>query len=209
MNLQSETLTFSLKRTVFRLLFLTIFSTCSVVFAEGNSGLVLKGVDVPGEITCGEAQLVLNGTAVRKKYGFSVYVVALYLNSPKNDHKDIMTRDRLGKRVHITMLRQVSGETFNSTIQKNIDTNFSDSEREEFASELEDFMACFDSGAILGEGSVVNIDFLPGVGTEIAVNGHVNDIIPGEEFYHAVLRLWIGDPPQESLKTGLLGQLVN
>ena len=31
------------------------------------------------------------------------------------------------------------------------------------------------------------------------------DVIPGDEFYHALLRLWIGEPLQKSIKEGLLG----
>lgn len=180
------------------------------LFAGANaSGVEVKGVKVPHQVTCADCPLVLNGTAVRKKYGFSVYVAALYLNEKTRDHQHIMERDLLGKRVNITMLREVGTDTFNSTIQKNIDSNFSAAEKQGFSDELKKFFACFDGGSELKKGSVINIDYVPESGTMVTVDGCVYDAIPGKDFYHAILRLWIGKPPQESLKTGLLGLAIN
>jgi hypothetical protein len=61
-------------------------------------------------------------------------------------------------------------------------------------------------GKDLTRGSVVNIDYIPEQGMLILVDETVLEIIPGKEFHHAILRLWIGSPPQQSIKTGLLGQ---
>jgi hypothetical protein len=179
----------------------------AVLFSVSNfvTAAEVKGVDVPDEINCGECKLVLNGTAVRTVWGFKVYVAGLYLAEPSGDHEAIMTQDRGGKRVHMTMLREVTGDKFESTIMDNINTNFSASEKMRFAGELKQFLGCFDTSTVLQEGSVVNVDYLPGQGTLVSVDGRVYDAIPGEDFYHAVLRLWIGSPPQESLKHGLLG----
>jgi len=170
-----------------------------------NAGEV-KGVQVPDEITCGDSTLVLNGTAVRSVFGFKVYVAGLYLVEPSGDQDVIMSQDRGGKRLHMTMLRDVAGEKFESTILNNIDTNFSATEKQKFAGELKQFIRCFSGSNQFTKGSVVNVDYVPERGTLISVNGSVSEVIPGEDFYHAVLRLWIGTPPQESMKQGLLGK---
>ena len=48
---------------------------------------------------------------------------------------------------------------------------------------------------------------MPDTGTRITVNGQPKGAsIPGEDFYAAVLRIWLGDKPVDAdLKKGLLG----
>ena len=165
-----------------------------------------KKLNLPSQCTTGGCELILNGTAVRSVLGFQVYFAGLYLTENQRDEKHIMCRDPGGKRVHITMLRPVAGKKFESTIQKNIGKNFSEQERRRFASELDEFLGCFGNGSTLGKGDVIKIDYLPEEGTIVTVNDSVHDTIPGHDFYHALLRLWIGIPPQKTVKDGLLGK---
>lgn len=164
----------------------------------------VKGILLPGIIAIDKNKLQLNGTAVRSKWGFNVYVVALYLSEKNYDAKAIMA-NRDPKRIHITMLHGVSKKRFVSTIEKNIDINFTKAEKEKFAQHLKDFMKCFHGGSSLVKYSTINIDFLPGKGMRVEVDGKLLNTIPNDDFYHAIMRLWIGQPPQESLKTGLVG----
>ena len=166
----------------------------------------IKGVEVPSQIVAGEDTLTLNGTAVRTKWGFGVYVVGLYLAEPSEDEKVIMQGDSFPKRVHMTMLREVPAKKFHSTIQENIDCNFNAAEKEQYRSQINSFLACFPDDLVIGKSDVVNIDFIPGQGTLVAIQGRDETIIPGDDFYHAILRLWIGKPLQESVKPGLLGK---
>ncbi len=165
----------------------------------------VKGVDIPEKVAACDCTLVLNGTATRTVWGFGVYVVGLYLTEPNQSGKSIMRHDRDEKRLHITMLRGVTGKRFASTIEKNIDSNFSAKEKKRFSSEFDAFLDCFGSGSALRKSSVVNIDFLPGRGTQVSLDGNDFEMIPGDDFYHALLRLWIGKPLQTSVKHGLLG----
>lgn len=61
------------------------------------------------------------------------------------------------------------------------------------------------------EKSVVNLDWLPDSGTRLSFNGSAKGSdIPGEDFYSALLRIWIGeDPAQGDLKNLLLGAPAN
>jgi len=165
----------------------------------------VHGIHLPEKIACEKSKLQLNGHAVRSKWGFNVYVVALYLLKENRDSAKIML-NRDPKRIHITMLHGVSEKRFVSTIMKNIDVNFSLDEKVKYAKGLTSFMACFHGGTSLKKHSVINIDYLPGKGMKVAVDGTIHKIIPGDDFYHAIMRLWIGDPPQHSLKTGLVGK---
>ena len=57
------------------------------------------------------------------------------------------------------------------------------------------------------KGDAVNIEYLPDSGTRITVNGQAKGApIVGEDFYNAVLRVWLGDKPADAdLKKELLG----
>jgi hypothetical protein len=56
-------------------------------------------------------------------------------------------------------------------------------------------------------GSRLHIDFLPGRGTRVALNDSPKgELIEGEDFYLAILRIWLGPrPPDIALKEALLG----
>jgi hypothetical protein len=57
-------------------------------------------------------------------------------------------------------------------------------------------------------GSSVVIDWLPESGTRLTVNGQVKGKdIAGEDFYQALLAIWLGNKPaQADLKQELLGK---
>ena len=52
------------------------------------------------------------------------------------------------------------------------------------------------------------LDFLPDSGTGLVVNGQARGKpIAGDDFYRALLRIWLGDKPVDGdLKRGMLGQ---
>ena len=58
------------------------------------------------------------------------------------------------------------------------------------------------------EKSVVHLDWLPDSGTRLTFNGTAKGSdIAGEDFYRALLRIWLGDKPaQDDLKEHLLGK---
>jgi hypothetical protein len=72
--------------------------------------------------------------------------------------------------------------------------------------------AVFRRHAGIGEaktGSQVFIDWLPEGGTRLTVNGQVRGSdIAGEDFFKALLKIWLGNKPvQDDLKQALLGLL--
>jgi hypothetical protein len=54
----------------------------------------------------------------------------------------------------------------------------------------------------------VHLDFLPETGTRLTLGGkQQGKDIPGEDFFNALLRIWLGDKPiQNNLKDALLGK---
>ena len=60
-------------------------------------------------------------------------------------------------------------------------------------SRIAELLSLFTDGK---KGDVILIDFLPESGTVVSVNGAARGKpIPGEDFYRALLRIWLGDKP--------------
>jgi hypothetical protein len=57
------------------------------------------------------------------------------------------------------------------------------------------------------KGMAITLDWLPGAGTQMTVDGrYAGAPIAGEDFYRALLRIWLGPKPvQDDLKKALLG----
>ena len=185
-----------------QLLSTVLFACCSHLFLLPAA--VASPAKSPQKSSQTKRQMMLNGSATRTVLGFDVYHVGLYVTrTSKNEH--MIYKDTGKKRIQIKMLREVKGKKFESTVRKNIDTNFSAAEKKKYEGELERFLDCF-VNTTLEEDAIVHIDFLPGKGTRVAMQGKQLEMIAGHGFYHALLRLWIGDPPQKSIKQGLLGK---
>ena len=45
----------------------------------------------------------------------------------------------------------------------------------------------------------------PGVGVEMDISGSVKGTVKGDDFAKAFLLIWLGNPPNAEIKTGLLG----
>ncbi len=151
------------------------------------------------------ARVILNGSAVRTVWGFEVYRIGLFLTAPNHDADSILQSDRNPKRVHIIMLRGVTSSQFTGTVQESIDRNFTPEEKTAFGEQLSSFLGFFHDGADLRPGSEVILDFAPGRGMVAALDGRELGSIPGADFYHAILRLWLAKPLQSSIRDGLLG----
>jgi hypothetical protein len=72
---------------------------------------------------------------------------------------------------------------------------------------IQRFNATIEQVKVLKVGDVVNLDFLPEKGTSLVINGKTRgSVVPGEDFYAGLLKIFIGEKPvDQRLKTGLLG----
>jgi hypothetical protein len=59
----------------------------------------------------------------------------------------------------------------------------------------------------IAKGGVVQLDYLPDVGTRVWLNQRLLGTVAGEAFNRSVLKIWLGDhPTQADLKKALLGE---
>ncbi|MCP5268162.1 MAG: chalcone isomerase family protein [Zoogloeaceae bacterium] len=166
----------------------------------------VQGFKFADQIKLGDADLIINGTGIRSKFG-KRYVMALYLPAKSTDAKVVLAT-KGPKRIAISLIKDVSGDTFANAVAKAINNNSTDAEQaalKDRIKQLSDTVIAIDE--IKAGGSIV-FDWVPGKGTILTINGQIKGKeIAGEDFYIGLLRAWLGeDPVQDDLKQGLLGK---
>ena len=168
------------------------------------SALEVAGVKLADKATLGAQELVLNGAGIRTRVFFKVYVGALYMAEKKSAAADALAQ-KGAKRVALTLLRELSAKQLTEAFDGGIQANNSAAEVEAMKPRITELLALFTDGK---EGDVILIDFLPASGTAVTVNAAVKGKpIAGEDFYRALLRIWLGDKPVDGdLKNAMLGR---
>ena len=194
-----------MKKYKFKQVLASLFLVLGV--AQGAAAAELEGVKLPdsARVADGSAELALNGAGVRTRFLFRVYVGALYLMK-KTTAANVVINDAGAKRIALHMLRELSSDQFVSAMEEGLKNNHSADELGKLDPRIKQLRAVFDAVKTAKAGDVIYIDFLPGTGTRITVNGGVRGVIPGDDFSRALLRIWLGDHPADGdLKKGMLG----
>jgi hypothetical protein len=166
----------------------------------------VAGVKFPDQVEVSGRQLVLNGAGLRRKFIFKVYAMALYL--PARTGSAEAAIDAPGpKLIEIAMLRDVDAQTFSDALREGVEANHSETEVKSLEPRLKQLEGVMQKVGTAKEGMHVRLEWLPGTGTRVSVDGAPADApIPGEDFYRALLRIWLGPHPvQDDLKRSLLG----
>ena len=165
------------------------------------------GVKFDDKARVGSAETAVNGAGVRKKAVFKVYAMALYLAEKHGDAEGALAA-KGAKRVAIHLLRDLSAQQFVEALQEGMINNHSESEMAALKDRLRQFSETLLAIGEAKTGTSVVIDWLPENGTRLSVNGQPKGKeIAGEDFYKALLRIWLGKKPvQDDLKQALLGK---
>lgn len=183
-----------------RLIF--IFMMCVTANAYA---LEISGVTLEDKLQLDTHQLVLSGAGIRSKFFVNVYAAALYLGE-KAHTADAVLADSSAKRMSFHLMRDVTGRQVLDGINEAILPNSSEEEMKLLEARLYEFEKIFTTVPEIRKGEVVNLDYLPGLGTRVTVNGVDKGRIAGVDFNRALLKIWVGRKPvQSSLKKSILG----
>jgi hypothetical protein len=164
------------------------------------------GVRLSDHTTLAGSDLVLNGAGLRRLFGFQVYVAALYLPDYHHDATGILGGDA-PRRLQLTLLRDITTQQNLDALKDGLVANNSPSEIQAVSKEVTRFLDLLRQVDRIPAGTVIRLDYQPGVGTQLGVGNATLGTIPGERFNRALLKIWLGeDPIQVSLKRALLGQ---
>ena len=166
----------------------------------------VSGVKLEDKAQLESRDLVLNGAGLRTRFRVvKVYVIGLYLPEKKSDAAAVLSLSG-PKRAEIHMLRDVGADTFTDALVEGLKANHSEADYKALEPRVKELS---DTMAQIGEaknGMTIALEWT-GSATRLAVNGKpAGKPIAGEDFYKALLRIWIGDKPvQDDLKKSLLG----
>lgn len=176
-----------------------------IVASMGHADEVeILGVNFPTEQIIAGKTLKLNGVSYLKKFGFiNVYAVALYLEAPTNDPREVIESEQV-KYMHTHYLtskataRKLSQgfiEQMQATNPKDlVDANRADIEK--YASWLDKDMA---------PGLTSESVYVPGKGLTLTYQGQVKGTIPGNTFARMYYRYNVGETADKRIREGLLG----
>lgn len=152
-------------------------------------------------------KLQLNGYGVRYRAVFKVYAIGLYLKA-KADAPDAVIKMDGAKRVTLKLLRDVDGKDLGKAFTDGMQKNMLPEERAKAINGIFKFGKVFQDIKRAPNGSTIGVDWVPGTGAQITMDGKaIGEVIPEPEFYSALLRIWLGeDPADEKLKGQLLGK---
>jgi hypothetical protein len=174
--------------------------------ALAASAAEVAGVRIDDKTRVANADLTLNGAGLRKRAFFQVYAIGLYL--PQKSSSAAAVLEQPGpKRVAIHMLRDVGADAFTEAMAEGIRANHSEADAKALEPRIKELAAIMAELKDAKKGMAIALDWQPASGTVMVVNGTARGKpITGEDFYKALLRIWIGDKPvQNDLKKALLG----
>jgi len=167
-----------------------VFSSASA--AREVAGVVLpESIQIPDNATA----LHLNGAGIRKKVFFKIYVAGLYLPVAQTTPNAIFELSG-PKRVHMHFLyKEVEQEKLIKGWQEGFRNNLDDAGFEKQAPRLTKFNSLFRT---MKRGEVIDLDYLPKVGTRVWLNGELQGQVEGADFYAALLKVWLGESPADA-----------
>lgn len=175
--------------------------------AQAQNAVELAGVRYPVTVQLGATPLTLNGAGIRYRFVVKVYTAGLYLTTKATTPEAVFAAPG-PRRLHVVMLRDIDGNDLGRLFTRGMRDN---SSHEAFAKSIPGTLRLaelFAAKKRLAAGESFSVDWLPGQGTSIQINGKVQgEPIKEPEFFNALMRIWLGKSPADAaLKDQLLGQ---
>jgi hypothetical protein len=165
----------------------------------------VAGIQLPDHISLSGSSLVLNGAGLRRFLFMRIYTAALYLPERQHDAAAILNND-LPHALRLTLLRDLSTEQNLEALKGGLIANNEPEALAAIRSDVDRFLGYIRSLHEVNAGTVIQLDYLPGLGTQVSVNHRFIGTVEGATFNRALMRIWLGnDPVQVSLKQALLG----
>lgn len=156
------------------------------------------GITMPDTLSLGETSLVLNGMGLRERLFFDQVVVGLYLTSRTSKASAALDpQSAKSLRLHVV------GKDLPATELSALLLGHPHAEHDEA---LVPHLQRFEGWLLdLRQGDRLTLDYQPGIGTELSLNGSSRGTIDSPEFMQLVWRNLIGPHTPRGLREDLLG----
>lgn len=170
-----------------------------------RAAIEVRGVKFADTTSVAGQPLQLNGAGVRVKLVIDVYAAGLYV-SKRDTSAQALIGQSGAKSMQIVLLRDLTGEDFADAMIKGFRKNNSDADIARFQSRIDELRKTMVAFGTVKKGTTIQLNQVPGVGVRTLVDGvQKGTDIAGEDFYAALLKIWLGNKPvDDDLKEGLL-----
>ena len=165
------------------------------------NGAQIEGVRFENSYETEGIRLKTQGTGLLRYLGFiKAYVGALYLEE-LNTIEDVLSDKP--KRLEVEYFHAIKGEDFGVTTNKVISRNTDAQTLQRIRPQIDYHNSLYED---VLPGDRYSLTYIPGRGTELALNGKTKGIIKGADFASALFSMWLGELPiDKPLKRQLLG----
>ena len=182
-----------------------ILICCCLLFAGciGVNAKEIEGVMIQETIVTDDgAELRLNGSGVRSKFFFDIYVMALYMENPGDTVEKVVNSPGRKRIVMHFLYKKVEKEKLVEAWNEGFAGNLPADQLMKLQDQIDQFNAQFTDAV---KGDVIILDYAPERGTTVYMNSEVKGTTPGKEFNDALLRIWLGENPgNKDLRAKLL-----
>lgn len=164
----------------------------------------LAGVRLDDRVTTRDGTgMPLHGAGLREKFFFDIYVGALYLPSTDQPVDRILDTDQPGRVDMHFVYDEVSRDKLATAWEEGFAANNPQEVRAVLGERIDRFIGLFPDATA---GDRFTLEYVPGDGTEVRINGQSAGIIEGGGFFRALLAVFLGpEPPDSDLRHGMLG----
>ena len=148
-----------------------------------------------------ENELELKGVGLLRYLGLiKAYAGALYLAEGVSVDEALSDK---AKRIEVEYMMAFKGEDFGPATVKMMKKNVSQETLERIRDQIKFHNSLYEN---VEPGDRYSLTYIPGRGTELALNGNPKGIVEGSEFATALFSIWIGQKPiDKSFKKQILG----
>jgi hypothetical protein len=171
-----------------------------LMLASGSEAAEIDGAYFKESLTVNNTTLKLTGTGLLRYWGFKAYVGAFYLE--EGGPIDEALSDR-AKRIELQYKRPIKGKDFGPATDKSIAKNIDPATVKRLRPRIDYHNSLYED---VQPGDRYALTYIPGRGTELALNGVPKGVIEGADFAAAIFSIWLGPKPiNQAFKKQILG----
>ncbi len=175
---------------------------CSLIFAQAGNAKVIEGAHFTPRLAIGSTNMVLYGAGISRYLRvYKVSAAALYLAEGVTAEQVLQD---IPKRLEIEYFYPVKAKDFALLTKKWISANADSGTWAHLRPKVDRFNSLYQD---VRPGDRYSLTYIPGQGTELALNGNRKGIMEGADFASALFSIWLGHRPlNKELKAALLGK---
>ena len=188
-----------MKQTTFGVI---VFIVIAFTGAPSNvKGAEIEGIYFEDNYEREGIRLEIKGTGLLRYLGFiKAYVGALYLEEGSSSEEILSDKP---KRLEVEYFHSLKGEDFGLTTNKVIAKNTDAQTLQRIRPRINYHNSLYED---VQPGDRYSLTYIPGRGTELALNGETKGMIKGADFASALFAMWLGEfPMNKPFKEQLLG----